>query len=65
MANSRSRSKQPRILKRGINAIEAARKGRPLYVFNPQRGWVACDAKLVLARAARMEPHSLWIYGSA
>lgn len=53
--------------RRGLAAIEAARAGAPLYVHNPQAGWVRADAA-ALARAERFvaegAAHATWIYGA-
>lgn len=47
----------------GAAAIEAAKNGAPLYVLNPQHGWQLAHKADALARAERMEPHALAIYG--
>ena len=51
------------VMVRGQAALDAARRGCDLYVFNDQEGWVPAGPG-ALARAERMESHALWIYGS-
>lgn len=46
----------------GPAAIEAAKKGAPLFVLNEQQGWIP-GGPGALARAQRMDPGSTWIYG--
>ena len=49
---------------RGERAIEAAKNGAPLFVWNEQKGWVEAGPGAV-ERAGRMLPGALWIYGVA
>jgi len=49
---------------RGTQAIEAAKAGARLYVLSPQHGWIPVDSAATLARAAKMDPASLWIYAA-
>ena len=47
-----------------VTGIAAVASDLPLYVLNPQRGWTLADGS-ARARALRMAPHALWIYGVA
>jgi hypothetical protein len=57
----------PGTFARGAAAVAAARAGAPLYVLNPQTGWIRADVA-TLARAERLiaegASHATWIYGA-